>query len=680
MLSVFAMKKTGYFFIFGVFHLIVLQTMRASHPDYSVFPLYPGKDLGLTYSPDSSVFRVWSPSAASMRLLLYTEGEGGEPLSIVSMQRDRYGVWKTSLRGDLAGRFYAFQARHEEKWSLEVPDPYAKAVGVNGMRAAVLDLAQTDPANWRSDQRPPLARYNDIVLYEAHIRDLTAHPSAGSRFPGEYRGLAERNTVSPKGMLTGLEHIRDLGVTHVHLLPAFDFRSIDERLPQGKRPYNWGYDPQNYNVPEGSYSSNPYDPAARIREFKEMVQAMHRAGLRVVMDVVYNHTGFTETSLFNQLAPGYYYRQNAEGGFSNASACGNEIASERPMTRKFIVESVVYWAKEYHVDGFRFDLMGIHDLETMREIRKALDAVDPTLFLYGEGWTAGASPLPDSLRALKQNTARLDRIAAFGDEFRDGLRGHVFTPTDSGFISGKPGLKESVKFGIVGAVAHPQVDYAKVNYSKAPWASEPAQSICYVSCHDNHDLWDRLALSAGQYREGLRARMQRLALTMVLTSQGVPFLHAGSEMMRTKQGVENSFESPDSINLIDWEWKSRYIETADFVKAVIEMRKTHPAFRIPNAQTIREHLHFIDHPDENVLVYKLDGAALNDSWRHIMVIFNGSPFDQGVALPPVNWTIAVNVDAAHPEGLGTFKAYNLLVPAFSAVVMFSQDDLPAGFE
>ena len=670
------MKRTGYFFIFGVFHLIVLHTMRASHPDYSTFPPYPGKDLGLTYSPDSSVFRVWSPSAASMRLLLYAEGEGGEPLSIVSMQRDRYGVWKTSLRGDLAGRFYAFQSRHEEKWSLEVPDPYAKAVGVNGMRAAVLDLAQTDPANWQRDQRPPLARYNDIVLYEAHIRDLTAHPSAGSSFPGEYRGLAERSTVSPKGLLTGLEHIRDLGVTHVHLLPAFDFRSIDERLPQGKRPYNWGYDPQNYNVPEGSYSSNPYDPAARIREFKEMVQSMHRAGLRVVMDVVYNHTGFTETSLFNQLAPGYYYRQNAEGGFSNASACGNEIASERPMTRKFIVESVVYWAREYHIDGFRFDLMGIHDLETMREIRKALDAVDPTIFIYGEGWTAGASPLPDSLRALKQNTARLERIAAFGDEFRDGLRGHVFTPTDSGFVSGKPGLKESVKFGIVGAVAHPQVDYSKVNYSKAPWASEPAQSICYVSCHDNHDLWDRLALSAGQYREGLRARMQRLALTMVLTSQGVPFLHAGSEMMRTKKGVENSFESPDSINLIDWDWKYRYIETADFVKALIEMRKTHPAFRIPQAQTIREHLRFIDHPDENVLVYKLDGAALGDSWRNIMVIFNGSPFDQGVALPPVNWTVAVNVDAAHPEGLGTFKAYNLLVPAFSAVVMFSQDDLP----
>ncbi|MFZ4558678.1 MAG: type I pullulanase [Saprospiraceae bacterium] len=670
------MKRTGYFFIFGVFHLIVLHTMRASHPDYSTFPLYPGKDLGLTYSPDSSVFRLWSPSAASMRLLLYAEGEGGEPLSIVSMQRDHYGVWKTSLRGDLAGRFYAFQARHEEKWSLEVPDPYAKAVGVNGMRAAVLDLAQTGPANWQRDQRPPLARYNDIVLYEAHIRDLTAHPSAGSSFPGEYRGLAERSTVSPKGLLTGLEHIRDLGVTHVHLLPAFDFRSIDERLPQGKRPYNWGYDPQNYNVPEGSYSSNPYDPAARIREFKEMVQSMHRAGLRVVMDVVYNHTGFTETSLFNQLAPGYYYRQNAEGGFSNASACGNEIASERPMARKFIVESVVYWAKEYHIDGFRFDLMGIHDLETMREIRKALDTVDPTIFIYGEGWTAGASPLPDSLRALKQNTARLDRIAAFGDEFRDGLRGHVFTPTDSGFVSGKPGLKESVKFGIVGAVAHPQVDYSKVNYSKAPWASEPAQSICYVSCHDNHDLWDRLALSAGQYRESLRARMQRLALTMVLTSQGVPFLHAGSEMMRTKKGVENSFESPDSINLIDWDWKYRSIETADFVKALIEMRKTHPAFRIPQAQTIREHLRFIDHPDENVLVYKLDGAALGDSWRHIMVIFNGSPFDQGVALPPVNWTIAVNVDAAHPEGLGTFKAYNLLVPAFSAVVMFSQDDLP----
>lgn len=673
------MKRYSKLFLaFISFQLMIILPMRASSPQYQEYPVYTGKDLGLTYKPDSSIFKVWSPSAAAMRLLLYAQGEGGEPQSIIEMKPQDQGVWKTVVRGDLKGKFYAFQAQHAGKWSKEVPDPYVRSVGVNGWRGAVLDLGLTNPPNWDKDQRPALAGFEDIILYEAHIRDLTSHPSSGSRFPGQYRGLTEQNTQSEEGRLTGLDHMRQLGVTHVHLLPAFDFRSIDERLPRAKMPYNWGYDPQNYNVPEGTYSSNPHDPAVRIREFKQMVQALHGGGLRVVMDVVYNHTGETEGSLFNQLVPGYYYRQQADGGFSNASACGNEIASERAMVRKFIVESVVYWAKEYHIDGFRFDLMGIHDLETMRAIRKALDAVDPTIFIYGEGWTAGSSPLPDTLRAIKQNTYLLDRIAAFSDEFRDGMRGHVFTPTDTGFISGKPGLKESIKFGIVGATYHPQIDYSKVNYANEPWANDPTQAINYVSCHDNHTLWDRLALSAGHYSVALRTRMQKLALAMVLTSQGVPFLHAGSEMLRTKQGVENSFESPDSINQINWAWKDRNAEIFEYAQALIDIRKQHPAFRMPTGPTVRQNMAFLDHPDENVVVYAMTGHPNGDSWKNIMVIFNGSPYNQGIAMPPINWTMAVNVDAAHPEGLGTFKAYNLLVPPFSAVVLFSQDDLPDG--
>lgn len=666
-------KSLMYFFF-----LIELPAMLAASSGFGSYPVYNGMDLGLTYSSNRSVFKVFAPDARGMRVLLYHAGRGGEAFSIRDMEKTPAGVWQVAVEGDLLGSFYAFQALYATGWSKEVADPYVRAVGVNGQRGAVISLEDTNPEGWAADKRPELSGFEDIILYETQIRDMTGDISAGNYYPGQYKGMVQANTLSPDARHTGLDHLRQLGVTHVHLMPAFDFKSIDESLPRNQRPYNWGYDPQHYNVPEGSFSSDPFTPATRIKEFKEMVLGMHRAGLRVVMDVVYNHTGDTENSLFNQLAPGYYYRQTESGGFSNASACGNEIASERPMVRKFIVESVVYWATEYHVDGFRFDLMGIHDLETMRQIRQALDQVDPTIFIYGEGWTAGSSPLPDSLRALKQNTWKMDRIAAFSDEFRDGMRGHVFTPTDTGFISGKPGLRESIKFGIVGAVYHPQINYDAVNYAHDPWATHPTQAINYVSCHDNHTLWDRLALSAGKYPANLRMRMQRLALAMVLTSQGVPFLHAGSDFLRTKQGVENSFESPDSINLIDWSLKEKNYEIFEYVQALIRLRKAHPAFRMGKASLVQNNIGFLDHPNENVVVYAMMNHPNGDSWKHIMVIFNGSPVAQGVAVPPINWTIAVNVDTAHPEGLGSFKAYNLLVPAFSAVVMFSQDELPAG--
>jgi pullulanase len=646
-------------------------TMGQIGKDFDQYPFYPGKDLGLTYRYDSSVFKVWSPPAEALRLLLYAEGEGGTPLEVHEMRPDTLGVWKVAVKGNLKRRFYAFQARHGGKWGMEVPDPYARAVGVNGMRAMVLDLKETDPENWDFDVRPPLAGFNDIVLYELHVRDFSSHPSSRSNYPGQYLAFTERGLRNPQRHRIGMEHLRALGVTHVHLLPVFDFRSIDERLPRDSAGFNWGYDPQNYNVPEGSYSSNPYDGAVRIREFKMMVRAMHAAGLRVVMDVVYNHTGATETSLFNQLVPGYYYRQNPDGSFSDASACGNEIASERPMVRKFIVESAEYWAREYHIDGFRFDLMGIHDIETMNTVRKTLDRVEPTIFIYGEGWTASASPLPEVQRAVKKQTAQLEGIAVFSDDFRDGLRGHVFTPSDRGFVSGAPGLKESVKFGIAGAVYHPQVDYGKVNYSRSAWAKSPLQCINYVSCHDNHTLWDRLAISAPDQPEGLRERMQRLALTMVLTSQGIPFLHAGSEMLRTKRGAENSYNLPDSINQINWDWRSRHAETFDYVQALIQIRKTHPAFRMADPAMIRKHLTFVDLESDNVIAYLMTDHANGDSWKSIMVIFNGSAESQGIPLPPIKWTMALNVDAVHPEGLGEVYAQNLIVPAFSAVILYS---------
>ena len=421
-------------------------------------------------------------------------------------------------------------------------------------------------------------------------------------------------------MSTGLDHIKELGVTHIHLLPSFDFMSIDETKLE-EQNFNWGYDPQNYNVPEGSYSTNPADGNVRIREFKQLVKTLHENGLRIVMDVVYNHTGATMESNFNQIFPEYYYRMTPRGGFSDASACGNETASEKPMVRKFIIESVKYWAQEYHIDGFRFDLMGIHDITTMNEVSKALHEIDPTIFIYGEGWTAGDSPLKEKKRALKKYTFKMEGIAAFSDDMRDGVKGHVFTHHDRGFASGNPNSKESVKFGIVAATEHPQINYEAVNYSDYAWAKEPSQCINYVSCHDNHTLLDRLINSNPGEPESELIKMHKLANTIILTSQGVPFLHAGVEMLRTKQGVENSFKSPDSINQIDWSRKTEYLEVVNYYQKLIDLRKNHPAFRMPTKTMIQKHLSFIEMPDSNLIGYQIKGNANDDSWETDFIIF-----------------------------------------------------------
>ena len=469
-------------------------TPPPNYVTYQDYPEYTGTDLGLQYDPAQSHFRVWAPSATSLTLRIYEKDLGGTPSNTVAMNRSEEGTWVATLVGDQKGKYYTFQAWVGNDTLREVPDPYAIAVGTNGARAQVIDLSEVSPAGWEKDQRPALADFSDIILYELHVRDLSAHPQSGIQHRGKFLGLTETGTATPNGQSTGLDHIRSLGVTHVHLLPAFDFRSVDESIPNNPA-YNWGYDPQNYNVPEGSYATDPANGEVRIREFKSMVMALHGAGLRVVMDVVYNHTGDTENSLFNQLVPGYYYRQDDAGNFSNASGCGNETASERAMMRKYMIESVVHWAKEYHIDGFRFDLMAIHDIATMNAIRKALDAVDPSIFIYGEGWMAGGSPLPAIEQATKAQTLQLDGIAAFSDDLRDGLKGSVFDHHDRGFISGKENLEASIQFGVVGATNHPDIDYPAVNYSNSAWAVEPQQCINYVSCHDNHTLWDKLAIS-----------------------------------------------------------------------------------------------------------------------------------------------------------------------------------------
>ena len=611
--------------------LFNLFSAKAQKSVYDSYPVYKGDDLGLTHTSKEFLFKIWAPTAENAEISFYKEGSGDNLITKHNLEKGANGTWKIALTGQFEGWFYTFRVMINGKWLDEVPDPYAKAVGVNGKRAMVVDLTKTDPPGWEKDQSPVLKNKTDAILYELHVRDASIHPSSGIKNKGKYLGLTETGTKNPEGLSTGLDHIKELGVTHVHLLPVFDFHSIDEsRLDQPQ--YNWGYDPLNYNVPDGSYATNPYDGVTRIKEFKQMVQAFHQNGLRVVMDVAYNHTGLTEDSYFNQLVPGYYYRQTKDGKFSNATACGNETASERYMMRKFMLESVLYWAKEYHIDGIRFDLMGVHDIETMNLISKELHKIKPDILLYGEGWTAGASPLPDSLRALKKYAYKLDRIAVFSDDIRDGIKGNVFEHKDKGFVCGKAGMEESIKFGIVASCQHPQVDYSKVNYSKAPYSAQPWNTITYAECHDNHVLWDKLAISAKDAPEAQRQDMYLMALSIVLTSQGIPFLHAGSEFIRTKKGVENSFESPDSINAIDWSLKRKNNYIFYYIKGLIGLRKSNEVFRMVSAKQIQNGIRFKTGLPEGVVAYEL-----SDKKVRFLICLNGTDKDQTIPLSDGEW-------------------------------------------
>lgn len=659
------------------FAILLLQFLFSCQPidttmNIDEYPEYQGDDLGLNYRPEQSTFKVWSPPTDVIQLHLYASGDGDDKIATHNLKKVENGVWQLTLKEDLKGKFYTFQATIGKNTLDEVPDPYVKTVGVNGKRGMVVDLAETNPPGWEQDRRPSLVNPTDVIIYELHTRDVSMHPNSGITQKGKFLGLVEQGTKSPDGKATGLDHIKELGVTHVHILPAYDYSSIDESKLEENR-YNWGYDPLNYNTPEGSYSTNPADGAVRVREFKEMVRTFHQNGIRVILDVVYNHTGPTEKSNFNQLVPNYYYRQDTLGNFSNASGCGNETASEKPMMRKFIIESVKYWATEYHLDGFRFDLMGIHDIETMNQVSAALREIDPSIIVYGEGWTAGSSPLPDDQRALKANTSQLNGIAAFSDDIRDAIKGHVFTHEERAFVSARPGLEESIKFGIVASTQHPGVDYSAINYSKKAWAKNPAQTVTYVSCHDNHTLWDRLQISNPEASEAERISMHKLAGAIVLTSQGITFLHAGVEMLRTKNGVENSFESPDSINQIDWSRKSKYPEVFEYFQGLIALRKNHPAFRMPTTEMLVQHLQFLETSEDNLMAYRITDHANGDSWKDILILFNGNKTTKTINIPNGEWTIAVNGKKVDEAGLGNISNAKATLPAHSALVLFKKE-------
>lgn len=640
----------------------------ANDDQYLSWPVYSGQDLELDATPRQANFRLWSPKAEAVRLMIYPTDRNSKAIETVDMKASENGTWTASLAGNYYGKFYTFSIKHNGRWLDETPGVWAKAVGTNGHRAAIIDFDTTDPAGWSDDRGPVVDNITDVVLYEMHHRDFSVDPSSGIVNKGKFLALTEAGTHNQTGESTGIDHLKELGVTHVHILPSYDYNSVDEaNLPSNQ--YNWGYDPYNYNVPEGSYSTNPADPVVRVREMKEMIKALHDAGIGVVMDVVYNHTADNDGSNFSLTAPGYYYRHRSDGSYSDASGCGNETASERKQMSDFIVNSVKYWANEYHVDGFRFDLMAIHDTETMDRVAAELKKINPSIFVYGEGWTAGDSPLPAERRALKENVAKMEGIAVFSDDIRDAVKGHYSNAADRGFATGKPGNEETVKIGIVASTAHPQVDYSKGNNSKFAYASAPTQIINYVSCHDDLTLTDKLAKSMPEASETERQRAARLAQTIVFTSQGTPFMFAGEEVFRDKKGVHNSYKSPDSINAIDWNLKHKNSEQFEYYRQLIKLRKEHPAFRMITADQIARHLVFDEKTDENVISYTLRDHANGDVWKEIKVVFNGNPKAMEVKVAKRNWTVIAEDGRIDADGLGSSRGGKISVAPTSALIL-----------
>lgn len=619
---------------------------------------YEGDDLGCTFTKQQTVLKLWAPTASEAYVKLYDRWDG-EAVDELKMERQEKGVWVLKLEGDFEGKLYTYKVKISDQWN-EACDPYAKAVAVNGDRAAIIDLSKTNPNEW-SDDKPVLDWATDAIIYELHVRDLSIHPLSGIHNKGKFLGLAEEGTKGPNGIKTGLDHIKDLGVTHVQLLPIYDYStdSVDEtKLDQPQ--FNWGYDPKNYNAVEGSYATDPYDPACRIKELKQLVQTLHQNELRVIMDVVYNHVFDAYRMNLMKLVPGYYFRYNEDGTLADGSACGNDTASERKMVRKFIVDSVVYWAKEYKLDGFRFDLMGLHDVETMNEIRARLDEIDPSIITIGEGWVL-STPLADDQKANQTNAKQMPRIAHFNDSIRDGVKGSVFFEHEGGFVNGNPNMVLEVKKGIAGGI----------HYSNeiVTFAEEPVQTVTYVEAHDNNTVWDKLMFTNPTDSIEVRKQRHKLATAIVLTSQGIAFLHAGQEFMRTKGGDENSYKSSTQVNQLDWERCAEYQDEVAFVKQLITIRKEHAAFRMKTSEQIRNHL-FFEESVGNSVVFTLRNHANGDKAKNILVAHNGNPETITVKIPQAQeWEVMLGNNIVNEQ------ESTLTIEPLSSVILKTSDTI-----
>lgn len=647
------------------------QKLPYSEESFNKQYYYSKDDLGCTYKDSETQFKVWAPTATNVIVKLYQEGLGDNFIKSVPMSKADAGVWQAVVKEDLNKVYYTYEVTVNGVTN-ETIDPYAKAAGANGIRGMVVDLESTNPVGWENDKNPEFNHDTDAVIYELHVRDLSMDKDSGIKNAGKFLGVGEEGTVSKEGYSTGLDHMKELGITHVHLLPSFDFHTIDETKPELQQ-FNWGYDPQNYNLPEGSYSTDPYHGEVRIKEFKEMVMKLHQNGIRVVMDVVYNHTYASEDSSFHKIVPEYYHRV-VNGVFSDGSACGNETASERLMVRKFIVDSVKYWAKEYHINGFRFDLMAVHDIDTMNAVREELDKIDKSILVYGEGWTGADSALPKDQQALKAHTYRLNRVAAFSDDMRDAIKGSVFEGEEKGFVSGEPGLEEAIKFGVVAAVNHPQVT------GKKAWTHNPGQCINYTSVHDNFTLWDKLAISCPNASEKERIRMNMLSAAIILTSQGIPLFQAGEELLRSKpvegklgEYEHNSYISSDKVNSIRWINKKKYHDVYEYYRGLIEFRKMHKGLRMHTEEKIVKHITFLDEVPEQVVAYKITGQPNGEEAKEIYVIFNASKEKVSLPLSDGDWDVYVDEKQAGTKVLRTESGKNVVVEGISALVLIKRD-------
>lgn len=634
--------------------------------DFMAYPAYDKNDLGVSLQANSIRVKVWAPTAQAFRMNIYATSHSGKKIEELTLEAGEHGVWQLQHEGSYKGKYYTLQAKIKEQWMNETPGVDVRCTGVNGRRGLFFDPDQVNPSGWRNDHPISCVCAVDAVIYELHVRDFSTNKNAGMEHQGKFLAFTEKNTKNTDGLSTGIAHLQELGVTHVHLMPVSDYWTVDELQPH--RRYNWGYDPLNYNNLEGSYATSQ-DSSARILEFKKMVMALHKAGIGVVLDVVYNHTGLTERSWFNQTVPGYYYRQYADGNFSNASGCGNELATERPMVRKYIIDSLRYWAEEFHIDGFRFDLMGIMDIETMQQIQHALDEIRPGILLYGEGWAADFSPLDEHRRAVKKNVPQLGRIASFSDDFRDAIKGDNFHAKERGFVNGKAFSEENVKFGASAACHHPQIEYGYTSGMRYAWAEQPYQVINYASCHDNFTLYDKLKLSCPEANEENIKRMHKLALALVLCSQGVPFLHGGSEFCRSKQGEHNSYNLSDSINAFDWDRKTAYCDVSNYVRKLIGLRHAMPCLRMRTSDDIRRYLQFAGNYHKQTMNFSLVDYP-SDLWSMVHFVFNArsKPFVHHLPSSE-SWTIIAEGDEIDINGLNCVEGNYIVVPPISMMAL-----------
>ena len=619
---------------------------------------YTGNDLGVTYTKASTKLRVWAPTAKAVSVVTYKEADAPSSSgALIKMTYDTKGTWVATLKGDQNGTVFNYRVSVNNTVN-EAVDPYVRATTVNGTRGVIVNLDATDPKGWSTSKPKFSGKPTDAIIYELHVRDLSMDASSGipAKNKGKFLALTDLST-SNNGQKTGVSAIKDLGVTHVELLPIFDFATVNENIPT----FNWGYDPQNYNVPEGSYSTDPKKPTVRITELKSAIMSLHKAGLRVNMDVVYNHVSNANTFSQNLIVPGYFFRRDDNGNLTSGSGCGNDVASERPMVRKFIVDSVKYWATEYNLDGFRFDLMGLMDIETINEITAALKKIDPTILVIGEGWNMGT--LPADKRANQLNISKLPGVAHFNDQIRDGIKGSVFDAADNGFATGKFTAKMNVMAGIVG-----NTDYSTEIMTK--WTTTaPGQSVNYVESHDNMTLVDKITASVIDAKPADIAQLSQLAASIALLSQGMPFIQAGQEFLRSKGGDTNSYKSSDLVNSLKWGTQSANAATVKYYKGLIALRKAHPAFRMATTDLVKKNLKFLTSP-EGTIAYSINGSDVKDSASTIVVVHNANTTAQTITLPKSgSWSVLVEAGRAGTTVLRKITGGSVTVEARSTLVI-----------